>query len=189
MFFSSRQVPLNILRINSPLPPIKIKSGKTAWFDLWFFGEWVPFPFYSVQDCSLPLPVNEIHPREQRDSGAKLFKKTTWWPSRLEPEPYKLKVQGITSWPGYLMIQGRLQHLFQIVRWDYWDTNGWRKLITIWYSTNCKAVMREKPCALLKQCKICEKLRCPCCPKVKVGHLGHETPLACCPVTVLTLYV
>ena len=92
--------------------------------------------------------MNEIHLGEQRDSGAKLFKKTTWWPSRLEPEPYKLKVQGITSWPGYLMIQGRLQHLFQIVRWDYWDTNGWRKLITIWYSTNCKAVMREKPCQI-----------------------------------------
>ena len=167
MFFSGRQVPLNILRINSPLPPIKIKSGKTAWFDLWFFGGWVPFPFYSVQDCSLPLPVNEIHPREQRDSGAKLFKKTTWWPSRLEPEPYKLKIQGITSWPGYLMIQSRLQHLFQIVRWDYWDTKGWRQLITIWYSTNCKAVMREKPCALLKQCKICAKTKMSLLPKGK----------------------
>ena len=75
------------------------------------------------------------------------------------------KFKVLASWPAYLMIQSRLQHRFQIVRWVYWDTKGWRQLITILYTTNCKAVMREKTYALLKQCKICAKTKMSLLPK------------------------
>ena len=77
------------------------------------------------------------------------------------------KFKVLAAWPAYLMIQSRLQHLFQMVRWVYWDTKGWRQLITILYTTNCKAVMREKPCALLKKCKICAKTKMSLLPKGK----------------------
>lgn len=107
------------------------------------------------------------------------------------------KFKVLASCPAYLMMQGRLQHLFQMVRWDYWDTKGWRKLIMIWYTTNCKAVMREKPCALLKQCKICAKTKMSLLPKGKSWSSwpqGTTSMLPCncfdlvCIVCVITYY-
>ena len=131
---------------------------------VWFcsgrcFGGWRFFSIYLVQDCSFPLPQNEIHPGEQRDSAANFLGKQPDGHPGLSLNHTNSKFKVLAAWPAYLMIQSRLQHLFQMVRWDYWDTKVWRQLITIWYTTNCKAVIREKPCALLKQCKICAKTK------------------------------
>ena len=69
------------LLIYSKLIPhsLPLKSRVEKWHDLTFgyLGGGCFFSIYSVQDCSLPLPLNEIHSGEQRDSAAKLFKKTT----------------------------------------------------------------------------------------------------------------
>jgi len=65
------------------------------WHDLTFdfLGGGVSFPFYSVQDCSLPLLLNEVHPGEQR--GRKLIKigHTTNCKVVVREKPYSLLKQ------------------------------------------------------------------------------------------------
>ena len=132
---SRRQAPINILKINSPLPPIKIKGRKMARFDLWFFGGWVPFPFYSVQDCSLPLPWMKYTRGNRETVQQNFLRKQPDGHPGLSLNHTNSKFKVLAAGPAYLMIQSRLQHLFQMVRWDYWDTKVWRQLIMIWYTT------------------------------------------------------
>ena len=70
----------HVLIYSKLIPPsLPLKSRAEKWHDLTFgfVGDGCFFSVYSVQDCSLPLPLNEIHSGEQRDSAVKLLKKTT----------------------------------------------------------------------------------------------------------------